>query len=409
MSWFLPARAERKAADQADLYRTILSDWFGGYSSKSGVAITHKLALECITVLACCRVIAEGIAQVPWKLMRQTGERRQVATDDGLHDLINLEPNDWQTSFELRETIALHLALARNALVFVNRVRGDRIVELLPFVPGDIQIVMDAAGRVIEGYRLTGSGNIIPRANVWHLRGLSWDGMAGLDGVKLAREAIGLDKVMEGHSAGLFRNATTASGVLQTDQALTPERAKELHEQWQERYAGPENAGKTPVLHSGLKWQTIAMTALDAQLLEQRRFEVERICASWRVLPIMIGMDGKTNSYSSVEQMGIWHAVHTLGPWFERIRQSADKNLLTKDQRRRGYYTQFVVQGLMQAAHTARADFYSKALGAGGGPAWMTQDEIRDLEDLNPMGGDAGKLPIPSNVGTKPNAGNANG
>ena len=47
----------------------------------------------------------------------------------------------------------------------------------------------------------------------------------------------------------------------------------------------------------------------------------------------------------------------------------------------------------MRGAHADRASYYSKALGSGGSPAWMTQDEIRGLEELNSMGGDAAVLP----------------
>ncbi|MNV36777.1 hypothetical protein D3C71_1282680 [compost metagenome] len=40
-----------------------------------------------------------------------------------------------------------------------------------------------------------------------------------------------------------------------------------------------------------------------------------------------------------------------------------------------------------------RADYYAKALGSGGHPGWMTPDQVRELEEMNPMGGDAAKLP----------------
>ncbi len=51
-----------------------------------------------------------------------------------------------------------------------------------------------------------------------------------------------------------------------------------------------------------------------------------------------------------------------------------------------------------------RAEYFSKALGSGGSPAWMTQDEVRSLEEMNPMGGDAAKLPIATNVPKPPPA-----
>ena len=58
-NWF---RRERKMTS-LDLFREI----YGGKASMAGVSVTWSNALEVATVLACCRVIAEGIAQVPWK------------------------------------------------------------------------------------------------------------------------------------------------------------------------------------------------------------------------------------------------------------------------------------------------------------------------------------------------------
>ena len=88
-----------------------------------------------------------------------------------------------------------------------------------------------------------------------------------------------------------------------------------------------------------------------------------------------------------------------MGPWYERVEQSAEVNLLSEKDRAAGYYVKFITAGLLRGAHQARSEYYAKALGAGGSPAWMTADEVRGLEELNPMGGAAAELPKPTNVG----------
>ena len=42
--------------------------------TKSGQSVTYATALQVSTVLACCRVLAEGISQVPLKLLRPRAE-----------------------------------------------------------------------------------------------------------------------------------------------------------------------------------------------------------------------------------------------------------------------------------------------------------------------------------------------
>lgn len=394
---------EQKSGSMESVLREFLG---GGSHSKAGVPINWKTALECVTVLACVRVIVEGIAQVPWKLYRALPDgTRGPATDHGLYDLLHRKPNAWQTSFEFREQIGLHLCLARNAYVFKNIVRG-RIVELLPLRPDQVRPRQDPDTReIVYDYAPDkGPRQTIPAANIWHLRGLSWDGLEGIDGVRLAREAIGLAVATEDHASRMFSNGARVSGVLTTDAVLKDDQVKTLRQSWNDTYAGLNNAGKTAILWGGLKFSPVALQADQAQMIETRRFQVEQICAAYRVLPIMVGYTDKTSTYASAEQMFLAHVVHTLGPWYERIDQSADVNLLTDADRRAGYYSHFIVAGLLRGAHKDRAEYYAKALGAGGSPAWMTQDEVRGLEELNPKGGDADRLPVPTNTGTQTNS-----
>jgi hypothetical protein len=59
---------ERKSAvSRSDL----LLDLLGTAGAKSGVAVTWETALQAASAIACARVIAEGIAQVPLKLYRR--------------------------------------------------------------------------------------------------------------------------------------------------------------------------------------------------------------------------------------------------------------------------------------------------------------------------------------------------
>jgi HK97 family phage portal protein len=394
-------RPERKSAE---LYKELSTVLMGGYQTRSGQPVSWKTALECSTVLACTRVIAEGLSQIPWKLYQKNGDRKEPATGHPLYDLLHRRPNEWQTSFEFREQIALHLVLARNAYVFVSRSTRGEVLELLPMSPADVNVkTPKRLGELPEYSVRMGDGRpeIIPPANIWHLRGLSWDGIQGLDGVRLAREAIGLANAAEQQSAGLFSNGTRPSGTLTIDTILRPEQVEEFRKQWAEHYAGAANAGKTPILSGGWKWNQVSMDADKAQMIETRRMQVEQICSAFRVLPIMIGYSDKTATYASAEQMFLAHVVHTLGPWIERIEQSADVNLLTEAERKNGYYTHFTTAGLLRGAHQDRANYYAKALGSGGSPAWMTPDEVRGLEELNPMGGTAGDLPTPTNTGTQ--------
>jgi len=390
----------RKADDSWSVLREFLQQ----YQAKSGVAVNHMTALRAVTALACARVISEGLAQVPLKVYRSLPDGgREVAKDHPLHDVLARQPNDWQTSYEWREQAGMHMVFAGNAIAYIARNESLRISkpELLPYSPADVRI--EREGMAIQYKLRTGDAKwtSVPASEILHLRGPSWDGWRGLDGVGLAREAIGLSLSTEEHGARLFKNGAMPGGLIYSDGSvpLTPEQHTRLRESWQETHGGSDNAHKTAILWGGLKWMSTAQQNDQAQFLETRAFQVEEVCRAFRVLPTMVGHSDKAATYASAEQMFLAHVVHTMGPWYARVEQACDAQLLTEEERADGYYTKFTVAGLLRGAHKDRADYYAKALGSGGSPAWMTQDEVRGLEELNPMGGNAATLPKPTNVG----------
>ncbi|MBK8121709.1 MAG: phage portal protein [Sulfuritalea sp.] len=387
---------ERKSGSSREEILQLLAGAQGG--SKAGVAVNYKTAAAVGAAIGCARVIAEGLSQVPFKLFKESASgSRDPAKDHPLYKLMARKPNEWQTSFEFREMIALHMVFCGNAYVFVSR-SGGKILELLPFQPQQVTVKRNGWQVAYEINTDKGERILVPAADMWHLRGPSWDGVVGLDIVKLAREAIGLALATEEHNSRMFSNGARVGGILSSESALKEDQVKTLRESWERTQGGVSNAFKTAILWGGLKWSSMAMDNDAAQMIEQRRFQVEEICRHFRVMPIMVGYSDKTATYASAEQMFLAHVVHTLGPWYSRIEQSAEANLLTEAERDAGYYFKFIASGLMRGAHADRAAYFSKALGAGGSPAWMTQDEVRGLEEMNPMGGAAAVLPIATNV-----------
>jgi HK97 family phage portal protein len=374
----------RKSAPMSslELFRAIYG---GGREAKSGPVVTTQRALEVSDVLACCKVIAEGIAQVPWRLYLEQNGSRQIASDHPLHTVLNRRPNRWQTSFEFRETLAFHTILCGNAFNFIGRVGSAReIRELVPIEPGRVA-VRKVAGDVLAYDVRADDGSIqtFPQETIWHLRGPSWNGWVGMDAVKLAREAIGLAIATEEAHATFHRNGAKVSGLLSVKESLSPEKYQFLAA-WLDKHAiGGERENKPLIADLGAEFTPMSMTGVDAQHLETRKHQIGEICRALRVMPIMIGHAGdQAPTFASAEQFFLAHVVHTEMPWYVRIEQSADVNLLTEEELRQGYYTKFNPNALMRGAAADRAAFYAQGLGSGGHAAWLTPNDVRDLEDM---------------------------
>lgn len=386
-----------KKSGQSVTYTTIdstsdLAKLLGASSkSKSSVVVTHKTALEASVSLACARVIAQGIAQVPLKVFKsREGGGADPETQHPLYKVLHDSPNEWQTSFEWREMTALHLVFAGNAYSQKTRDNKGNVIELLPLNPPDVKVERD--GHQIK-YSLRSDGKDVPidSKDILHLRGMSWSGFEGLDGVRLAREAIGLSLATEEHGSRQFSNGATIPGVLQTDQKLEPDQLQALKESFAAAQQGLANAWNMMVLHGGLKYQSIALNNEEAQFIEVRKYQVEEVCRHFGVLPIMVGHTDKVATYASAKEMFLAHLVHTMTPWFTRLEQSFNMNLLTDEDRSNGLYTKFIDSGMLRGSHADRAAYYTALSNV----AALNPNEIRALEEMNPYeGGDEYRVPM---------------
>jgi HK97 family phage portal protein len=201
--------------------------------------------------------------------------------------------------------------------------------------------------------------------------------------------------------ADFHRNGARVSGLLSMDGAISKEKFESLSS-WLDRHQqGGDRAGKPLILDMNAKFSSFGMTGVDSEHLATRVMQVEEICRGFGVMPIMIGQADKAATYASAEQMFLAHVVHTLSPWYARLEQSVDADLLTEEDRANGYYAKFMTNGLMRGASTDRAAFYASALGSGSpGTAWLTTNEVRAFEDLDAIeGGDALPTGVPPALG----------
>jgi HK97 family phage portal protein len=394
-------RREEKAWSQTEL--DIIRDIFGTRQSVSGRTINWRTALDVTTALACTRVLADGVATVPLKLMqrdRVTGRRRE-ATEHPVSWLLSHRPNDWQTSVEFRDTLMMHLALCRNAFVVKIRAPDGRLLELLPVEPGKVKVTY--RGDDMPTYAIKpGPGQPdmpVPAGDMWHIRAMAWDGVMGHEAIKAAREALGLALATEEQHARLHSNGMQSPGVYSVSGTLNPAQYKDLRAYLDKHVAGLANAHKPLILDRDAKWTPLTPKGVDAEHLATRRFQIEEVCRVLGVLPLMVGHANEQTTFASSEQMFLAHNIHTLRPWHRRWESSGGAALLTEAEIRGGYYLKFFDAELLRGAAADRAEFYAKALGSGGSPAWLTPNDIRGFEDMDPIeGGDA--LPQPAGAST---------
>ena len=351
---------------------------------KSGVRVGRLQALQVATVFGCLRVLGEGVAQVPLKLMLGEGRDKRTAREHPLHELLHVKPNDWMSSFELRETMTWHAALCGAAKVFVVRDSLGKPIELIPLEPGSVTTKQQSDYRLVHQVTSPKGGQReFPQEAIWVLRGPSWNGYEGLDVMRIAREAIGLSIAAEDHHSRMHSKSVAPSGLYSVDGQLNADQYKNLRAWLEKEYGGMENTGRPMILDRNAKFTPYAFKGVDMQHLETRKHQIEEVCRYFRVMPIMIGYSDKAATYASAEQMFLAHLVHTLMPWYGRFEQSITANLLSAKDRKEGYYPKFTERGLLRGAMKDEAEYLSKLVERG----VLTRNEARELMDRNPIDG----------------------
>jgi HK97 family phage portal protein len=355
-----------------------------GYEVKSGVDVSWRTAVEVSTVLRCAAVISDSVATIPLRIYKKKLDGSRVkAEDHELYYLFDVAPNSFQTTLEFRETLAWHLVLTGNAYAYKNVVRS-RVRELIPIEPSRVLVAQNADMSL--SYKVTfpnGDLKVFEQDEIWHLRGPSWGAYVGDSPVYRGREAIGLGIALERSHAAMHKNGVRTTGAFVVEDQLKEDAFKRYRAVIEAQLAGVDNAGRPLILDHGAKFIQMTMSGIDAQHLETRKFQIEEICRVFGVLPIMVGYSDKTATYASAEQMFLAHAVHTARPWHRRLEASINSNLIGIRDLNAGYYSKFVDTELLRGAAKDRADYYASGITAG----WLTRNEAREFEELNPLEG----------------------
>ena len=159
---------------------------------------------------------------------------------------------------------------------------------------------------------------VYPQRDVLHLR-LHTDRnpLKGETPITAAGRSIAASSALTGHQANFFSNMARPSGGMFTEEELTPEQMKQLRKAVNDVSQGV-NSGKVPVFGHGLKYQSMALTSQDAQLIEAYGMTTEGISRAFRV-PLPLINDLRNSTFNNSESMMQWFLASGLGFLLEHI------------------------------------------------------------------------------------------
>ena len=381
--WF-PNLFERRASLTDQSLYALLS----GTPSYTGVAVNENSAMRYSAVYACIRIISEAIASLPLVLYRQQGRDRNRATGHPLYSTLHDLANPEMTAFEWRELSLSHVLAWGNS--WSERRKRNGKIELHPLNPAQMKGYEWRGSDLWWQYRESDQTvRKYPSADIHHIKGLG-DGIMGVSPIRqVAKQAIGLGLATEEFGARFFGNGARPGLILRHPGNLSDKAMKNLRESFAGDHGGLSNSHKVRILENGMDISTIGIPPNEAQFLETRKFQVTEIARIYRVPPHMLA-DLDRATFSNIEHQSLSFVMHTLMPWLVRHEQAIARDLLAEHERGE-YYVKYVVAGLLRGDTATRYQAYTTGINTG----FLTRNEARELEDLNPIDGlDEPLLPL---------------
>ncbi|EGD32444.1 HK97 family prophage LambdaSa04 [Streptococcus sanguinis SK115] len=357
----------------------------------SGKTVNERTALQTTAVYACVRILSETIASLPLHVYRYTEGGKAKDTEHVLYTLLHDEPNPDMTSFVFRETLMSHLLIWGNAYSQILRDRSGQVIGLYPLLPDQMSVHRSEKGKLYYVYNRYEEDNpnfqekgsiVLSQEEVLHIPGLGFDGLIGYSPIALAKNAVGMTLACEEYGASFFGNGANPGGVLEHPGILKD--PGKVRDSWNAVYQGTRNAHKVAVLEEGMSYKQIGIPPEEAQFLETRKFQINEIARLFRIPPHMVG-DLEKSSFSNIEQQSLEFVKYTLDPWVVRFEQAFKKSLLLPEEKKT-HFIKFNVDGLLRGDYQSRMNGY--AIGRQNG--WLSTNDIRKLEELNPIPSEEG-------------------
>ncbi|MCV2877600.1 phage portal protein [Sedimentimonas flavescens] len=342
----------------------------GGFSSVAGKTVSPESALTISTAWSCVRKTSQVVSTLPLKLYEKTSDDSRVAIDHDICEIVCSTPNSVQTNVEFWEGMIAHLTMRGNA-VAERKFIGKSLVGLRPLP--NLTPFLDADGHIAYEFYDRGKKLRLPADKVFHLRSFDPGSGIGLSAIKYGANSLGSALAADETAGSVFSNAMMLSGLLTSDQTLTPEQRATL-QVLLEAYVSSKKAGKTLVLEAGLKFETIQMNPEDAQLLETRQFQVEDVCRWFGVPPIVVGhaSQGQTMWGSGVEQIMLSWLTLGVNPLLTLVEARMNRDLIPIEKRGKWYF-EFNREAMLQMDSKAKGEFMAKM----GNSGTMTANERR--------------------------------
>lgn len=296
--------------------------------------------------------------------------------------------NSLTTSYDFLEATQIYLELVGEAFwVILRENQTDGMpIEAWQLRPDWVKVVPSNTNMIAKYVYAPGGGVVkpidIPVTNMIHFKYFNpLNPYRGRGSIQAAAMPIDIHDFSMQYNRNFFFNGAVPGVVFTTEQKINEAVIKRFTAQWQATYGGRENAHKIAFLSGGFKPEKIAQTGKEMDFVEMQKIMRDDTLAVFKVPKTVLGLSEDVNRAN---------AEATTMAFMERVITPRMKKLV-------GQLNEFLLP--MFGDPTLFFDFTDpapedveqklKIYESGRKYGWLTANEIREMENMEPVeGGD---------------------
>lgn len=345
---------------------------------KAGVLtdkITKKEALNLPSVSACVEIISNTVAILPIKLYKENDGKVEEVIDERV-SLLNDDTKDTLDGFQFKKAIVEDYLLNGAGYAYIKRERNK--IKGLYYVDNESLGISINSNAIFKSYDILVDGATYKDYEFLKVTRKTKDGIIGKGIIKENDLALATAYNSLVFENTLVKTGGNKKGFLKAQGRLTQEAITELKLAWDNMYKN--NTENVVVLNNGLEFQEASNTSVEMQLNENKKTNSTSICTMFNVSPSLL--EGKA---SDIEYNNFIKIV--ILPILKAIETALNKDLLLSTEKG-SFYFAFDTKELLKGDIEKRFRAYEIATRNG----IMQVDEVRYMEDLEPLGLDFIKL-----------------
>ena len=298
--------------------------------------MNQEIKLDSVMTFAavsrCVSLIAGDIAKMPVRMVELTPDRIWIEKDNPAYSPVLRKPNAYQNRIQFFGNWMESKLIHGNTYVLKQRDQRGVVSGLYVLDPRHVKVLVASDGGVYyelardDLSRQYETSVTIPASEIIHDRwNTFYHPLVGISPIASCGIAAAQGLAIQNNSARFFNNNSNPGGVLTAPGAISDETAARLKAYWDTQYSGA-NAGKVAVLGDGLKYEPMAVTATDAQLIEQLKMSAEMVCTAFGVPAYKIGV-GPAPAYNNIEALNMQYYTDALQIHVESIEECLDQGL----------------------------------------------------------------------------------